>query len=85
MTYKQKQLLQNATPERSRNRYCGFSLIEVIVITIIGLLTCTIAVHLNDSMQDARTNTTKTQIRADGSKHVGEFKEGYQNGQGTYT
>ena len=64
MTYKQKQLLQNATPERSRKRHRGFSLIEVmVVITIIGLLTSITGVYLNDSMQEARTNTTKTQIK----------------------
>ena len=65
MTYKQKQLLQNTTSERSKKRHRGFTFIEVmVVITIIGLLSTFVGVYLLDSTEEAKTNTTKTQIRS---------------------
>ena len=65
MTFKQKQLLQNTTPERSKKRHRGFTFIEVmVVITIIGLLSTFVGVYLLDSTEEAKINTTKTQIRS---------------------
>ena len=38
MTFKQKQLLQNTTPERSKKLHRGFTFIEVMVVSAVILV-----------------------------------------------
>ena len=49
---------------KNKNRFQGFSFIEVmVVIIIIGLLSSIVGVYLFDSAEQAKADATKTQIR----------------------
>ncbi len=64
MKNKRKQIIVNATLDKSKKRSRGFSFIEVmVVIIILGLLSSIVGVYLFDSAEKAKVDATKTQIR----------------------
>jgi prepilin-type N-terminal cleavage/methylation domain-containing protein len=59
MKNKRKQIIVNATLDKSKKRSRGFSFIEVmVVIIILGLLSSIVGVYLFDSAEKAKVDAT---------------------------
>ena len=65
MKNERRQIIVNASLDRSKKRSRGFSFIEVmVVIIILALISGFVGVSLLESLEKAKVDATKTQIRS---------------------